>query len=442
MRTLWLTLLSLIIVPSVSTANPLDAFGLGARSISMGGAFTSIADDSSANYYNPAGLAQGDDLRFDLGYLYSEPTMRFNGADANVDLAKGMQAGVVLPGDILGTHFGIGIGMYLLDDRITRVRALPQQQPRFVLFDNRLQRLYISANFAVEPIEHLFIGGGLTFFAGTTGTLDVTGSVSLVDSERTELQASINVDIESDRYPQFGILYAPDAPWSVGLVYRHEFFLRLNLGTHVTGQILLDTDPEAPVVLVEEGKFFMDSANANLYSPRQLVLGGSYDFGPVTVSADIGWYMWSGFQAPASELALELELGTLDFSIPEPDPIQAPNFVDLVIPRIGVEATVLDTEYVGMDMRLGYFFEDTPAPDQPGITNYADSAKHGISCGMGLRFSDFSSVFPKPILLDMSFLYVHMTDRTYIKDDASDLIGDYLIDGYALSASVLLGVLF
>src|SRR6185437_2420887 len=34
------------------------SYGVGARSLGMGGAFVSVADDSSATYWNPAGLSQ------------------------------------------------------------------------------------------------------------------------------------------------------------------------------------------------------------------------------------------------------------------------------------------------------------------------------------------------------------------------------------------------
>ncbi|UCD63215.1 MAG: PorV/PorQ family protein [Candidatus Zixiibacteriota bacterium] len=41
---------------------------VGARAVALGGAFTGLADDESALYYNPAGIASIDEKRFILGY--------------------------------------------------------------------------------------------------------------------------------------------------------------------------------------------------------------------------------------------------------------------------------------------------------------------------------------------------------------------------------------
>jgi len=42
---------------------------VGARAVAMGGAFTGLANDESALYYNPAGIATFEEDRFILGYL-------------------------------------------------------------------------------------------------------------------------------------------------------------------------------------------------------------------------------------------------------------------------------------------------------------------------------------------------------------------------------------
>ena len=43
---------------SSAAAQPIDTFGMGSRSIAMGGAVTADVEDFTANYYNPAGLAR------------------------------------------------------------------------------------------------------------------------------------------------------------------------------------------------------------------------------------------------------------------------------------------------------------------------------------------------------------------------------------------------
>jgi len=60
-------------IPSTTRANPIDAFGWGSRATAMGGAATAASEDAAANYYNPAGLVRGRDLRIDLGYRYAQP---------------------------------------------------------------------------------------------------------------------------------------------------------------------------------------------------------------------------------------------------------------------------------------------------------------------------------------------------------------------------------
>ncbi|MFA5139465.1 MAG: PorV/PorQ family protein [Elusimicrobiota bacterium] len=52
-----------------TTAAPILQVPLGARAVGMGGAFTGLADDGSALYYNPAGLSTLDSREFSVMYL-------------------------------------------------------------------------------------------------------------------------------------------------------------------------------------------------------------------------------------------------------------------------------------------------------------------------------------------------------------------------------------
>ena len=73
-----------------TTAAKFLSIGIGPRAISMGGAFTSIANDASAIYWNPAGIAYTD---------------QFQGFFTNTSLFAGISlnyVGLIVPGGDVG----------------------------------------------------------------------------------------------------------------------------------------------------------------------------------------------------------------------------------------------------------------------------------------------------------------------------------------------------
>lgn len=424
-------------MPSTASANPLDAFGFGARAVGMGGAATAVSTDVAANYYNPAGLAAGDGLRLDLGYAFVRPEMRIAGGDQNVDDSRGFQGGVALPGEVLGRRVGFSLGLHLPDERVSRIRALPQRQPRWVLWDNRPQRVVISSSLALEVIDGLFIGGGLTYLANTGGTLDITGDVGLRDVELTRLSSAVDVDLKSVRYWTVGALYRGDG-WRIGATWREDFSLALDLDVRVTGRIL----SRPGVEVVPEGLFLLRSINDNLYSPQQVFVGAAVELGDWLVAADLGWLDWSAFPSPTARLELELELAPLSFELPLPAEPLDPDFHDIFVPRVGVEWRAAAGEWGAFLLRGGGFYEPSPAPDQPGETNYVDGDKLAGALGVGVRLADPSGVFPQPIELDVAAQVIRVMARTYLKDDPADAIGDYTADGWAYGITAGLGLVF
>ena len=72
--------------------------GIGARAMSMGGAFTAVADDASAVFWNPAGLSQLTDNQIFLsaddpgefssaGFIYRPPAKAFRRRQLTIGLA-------------------------------------------------------------------------------------------------------------------------------------------------------------------------------------------------------------------------------------------------------------------------------------------------------------------------------------------------------------------
>lgn len=409
-----------------AAANPLDAFGYGARAVGLGGAVTATSTDVSANYYNPAGLAAAEHLRLDLGYAFVRPRLTMSGGDQNVDDSRGFQGGVALPGELFGRRVGFSLGLHLPDERVSRIRALPERQPRWVLWDNRPQRVVISSSVALETLDDLFVGVGLTYLANTGGTLDIQGDVGLFDVGLTRLDSAVDVDLAAVRYLTAGLLYVGDG-WRVGVAWRQDFSLELDLNVRVDGAVL-----SAPgVAVVPEGLFLLRSLNQTLYSPQQIFVGGAIDVGDWRFSADLGWLDWSRFPTPTARLELELDLAPLTFELPLPAEPIPPDFHDIVVPRAGIEWRALDGEWGRLDLRTGGFYEPSPAPDQPGATNYVDGDKWAAALGIGLALADPSGILPHPVQLDVGAQVIRMMPRTYLKADPADPVGDFIAEGWA-----------
>jgi long-chain fatty acid transport protein len=434
---------ALLTLASPGRANPLDYFGVGPRAMGLGGSLTALADDFSATHYNPAGLATRDALQLELGYLRVDPTLTLNDQDLGVDGVHAFQGGLVVPGKLGGHRLAVALGLHLPDERITRLRALPAAQPRFALYDNHPQRLVLTTSVAFEIIpDKVSLGAGLTYLSDTRGSLDVTGLVDFENAGNTTLVSSVDVDFVAARSPSFGLLFRPTPDLRVGLTYREEFDLTLDIGVAVNGDIVLDGASENPIPLVEGATLTLGSRNSNLFSPRSLVLGVAWtrpaaDGLPpcTTITAEIGWHQWSRMKSPTANLTTSLEAGSLPIALP-PTPLPLdPDFHDILIARAGYEQRLIELPHFVLHGRVGAFFEPSPAPIQRGESNFVDNDKIGLGLGFSLAFRDLTEVLPRPFFLDFGFQYIGLLERVHDKLDPSDPSGDYTSDGHFVGFS-------
>jgi long-chain fatty acid transport protein len=433
---------ALLFLCASAHANPIDALGLGSRAIGMGGAATAISDDAAANYYNPAGLVAGKDLRIDVGYRYAQPILRINGRDLGVDAARGFEIGLDAPGNIGPFRFAVGVALWLPDQRLTRTRSLSYAQPRFVYYDNRLQRLLFSANLAIQIVRGLYIGGGLTFMSRTLGDLFLKGSVAVSDPDQSSLQTSIGVDLVAVRYPQAGIMWEATRNLSFGVTYRHSFTLSVDQAFQINGNV---GDPGLPPV-VDNGYFKAHSITADMFQPWQLTGGAAFRFlRRVLVAVDLTYAAWSEFPVPAANLDLSVDIGpvfTPKIMIPAKRVYPETKFHDIVIPRIGVEWRAFERPKINLDARFGYSYEPTPVPEQIGESNFVDNDKHTFSLGLGLEFPRLQPILQQPLMLDAHFGLTYLPERETHKMSPIDPVGDYVSDGYVVQIGLTLRTRF
>ncbi len=416
-------------------ANPIDAFGYGARAAALGSAYSAVADDSAANYYNPAGLAQSSDLRIDIGYQFARPLVEVSGQRQPLLDTRGLTAGVVLPGRIGPVRFAFGVSLFLPDQHVTRIRVLSFDQPRLHMYDNRTQRLYLAANLAVHIYRGLYVGGGLAFMSRSSGTVYLRGRIGISDPERSELTPSIRQDLLAIRYPQVGLLFAVTPNLSLGLTYRHRFALDLEQGFQIDAQV---ADPgQRPVV--DKGSLKELARSVDLFQPWQLVAAAAARFSRVLVSFDLTYARWREQPPPAAVFTLDLDIGQLTDLVKLPKSKDYPpvGFRDLLIPAVGVEWRALDGYGpLSLDARAGYRYEGSPIPEQDGESSLGDSDKHIFSIGLGAELAGLTKVLPRPIAFDGYVGLTYLPTRTFRKSDPRSAVGDFTVAGNVIQTGI------
>ena len=432
--------IALLLAASRADANPMDAFGFGSRAAAMAGAATAAARDISANYYNPAGIAVAQQLAIDVGYLYASPHMSWNDRDAGVDETRGTSMGLIVPGRVHGIEIALGTGLFLPDDRLTRVKSEAITEPRFIYYDNRTQRLYLAANLGVRVAHDVWIGGGLVWMSQTNGTVNLSGRIGFPDADQSDLRLAMKYDLEAVRYPQFGVLWRVQHDLWLGLTYRHEFELDLAQTFRIDGDVGSVSSP-----VIQNGFIQVASHSTDLFQPAQLAAGMAWTVAPRWLAtADVVYEHWSGFSNPGARIDLTHDLKDFErlVHIPATLPPQAPYFHDIVVLRAGFEHQLLShLERFSWLLRGGYSFEPSPVPEQWGETSFADGDKHTFSAGGGMVIQRVPCL-PQPVAIDAHLAYTFMPDRTTLKNRETDPVGDFTAGGWVLSTGITARVRF
>jgi long-chain fatty acid transport protein len=422
-------------------ANPLDPFGFGSRATAMGGAGAADVRDFSANYYNPAGLALAERPEISVGYMNVDHHLSINGQDSGVNPVRAMAAGIVAPGKLAGIPFAFGFGLHLPDDWISRVRALPQDQPRWELYDNRNQRLFLSANLAVSPWPWLQIGGGASFMSSTTATLDITGQANIFTPEQSQLRSAVSADLTAVRYPQAGVRVALSKKVALALVYRGQFSLDLDLKATIRGNISGLTT----------ALYDFTTNSVNNFLPQQVVVGGAWDLTrDFRLDLDVTWVNWSAYVPPVADVQVSLNIpapsggwpaGITPPTTPAPTVIVPIVMHDRVVPHLGFEWRAVDARNWTGFVRGGYEYDQSPIGAQTGLTNYVDRDRHAFSFGFGVKATDLLAELPHELRLDVHGQFSYLPTETTLKSDPADLVGDYSAGGtiWNMGATLTMG---
>lgn len=369
--------------------------GIGARAISMGGAFTGVADDESALYYNPAGMIQVDGHRAHMEYMLVFPRvyLQRGSGPKEVYLDKTIEApvlGIIL--DIsrrwkFSRKVRVGFISCFSDNfKVAgKMRYGTFYDPYYPLYGDSSADQMLSAwvNGAVEIFPWLFVGGGFTF--GTNGSnVDLRMALDPSTFDLVVTRSKVTWQMTTEIQPMFGFLVKPLARLRIGFVFRKGMKLLFNNGINIPASIVVDSE-------IVPFPIPINVPVHSHYRPLQYALGASYKLKDnLLLAFDVTYYDWRQYKDEAERF--------LD------PPMKA-----VWVPRFGIE--YFPTAHLAL--RTGYGYKPSPLKQQRGTwVNYADNDVHAFSCGAGYFWNPFG-LFKRPAEFALFYQFSYLVPRTF-----------------------------
>ena len=416
-----------------------EEYGVGPRDAAMGNAYTAVADDFAAAFYNPAGLSQPEGFHFTAGYKFLSPrvTAKMDGfaPDEFTDYPTthwgmiGLTTDLQIPKIINPKYtapFAFGTAIAICNFLHSYTNYYDDRTPYYYRYQDRPVAL-LSAYFGMSAriANWVSIGGGLVLAPSITNIdARVRTDVYLPEGSFESNQGTVN-RAKSIIDPVLGVLFripiaGVEDRLRVGLVWKDEVRVIDGNGVAQNRTILHtpNTDQEWSPVPTQ----VVPVQTLTGYSPMQATLGlAARPYTGALISADTIWKRWSVWKT---------------YFYNEPDP----PFADTIQQRIGFEQRFLTQSAAWLEywaLRAGWYYEPSPAPSQDNEWNLLDNDKHVTTTGFGLRLDRVLGVIKTPINLDANF-QAHWLESETIENDKDDAFPKITTGGQVYSGTVAL----
>ena len=229
---------------------------LGQRAPGMGGAFTGIADDPSAAYYNPAALSNLSTLQLEVGLpvVAIDQLRVFGGLVRGSGSNSDSLVALALP-TMIGAAAGVGPKDGTGNERLTLALSLLIPWQRQVFLRQALQVTDASAVHIVQESEQtLMLGASLSVRLGIFSIgaslfyihqnvfwlTSQTGTASACGVASCTVEQAYNHSTQLEGWfgafsPRLGLLLKPTPQWSIGLMASLSSFRMFGAGGFKTG---------------------------------------------------------------------------------------------------------------------------------------------------------------------------------------------------------------
>jgi len=427
-----------------------EVLGAGPRSSAMMVGTATVTGPAGV-FYNPGALTRAKETEVHAGFQITDLSLEINGRDINEEDMTTSLLGIVHPTELLGKKLAIGAMISIPFKRISRFLTLPLDQPQFIYFGTRNQRMVVMAAGSVKITEWLSIGAGLQMLLDTFSEPDFTLVQDPDSSNDFTNPAADALEAQSFGFasavqqpvmaPLAGILLTPFQGWSLGVTYRGEVKSTISAPLKVTIE-----EVNLFGLTLAQSRFLLPNEGEVFFSPQQISAGLAYTSPEekLTVEVNATWFDFSACPPtfPAGLPSFTGGLGEIILPVPGFLPLKPPS-KDVVVPALGIEWKPYGGESMDVWLRGGYAYRPTMLHEDRSLTNYLDATTHVIGAGFGLMFRNWSRFVPKPLSVD-AYAQMHiLEERDILKDDpASSRFGDLRISGILIGGGLELTLQF
>ena len=391
-RRLVYSFLTVVFVLFLSTS----AFGAGfalyegsARGNVLGAGLTASADDPSAVFYNPAGITQLKGRQAMAGVTLISPmiSVETQGVPALGTVNSDFKRNWFFPPHAYYTHqlnekWWAGFGLF---SRFGLGTEFDSNWPgRYNSYKANIQTLELNPNIAYKINDKLSIAGGLSlmwFDLELCRKLN-TGALGVGDTD---------FQLDGDSFGwglNLAIHYKPTDWMQAGVSYRSR------VSQHVEGDVSVSRQISVPALGVNITNM---GATGNLHLPDMIFAGVNFNIRPdLTLGGGIYWTRWDTYD--------KLQI---NFDRPFGAPASSQSTTRKAWDN--VYRFLIGTEWkvnANWDLRLGYAFDECPAPDDTVDYILPDNDRHMFSFGFGYHRNNWA--------LDFSYTYMMILDRNEI----------------------------
>jgi len=350
----------------------------GARAMAQAGAFAARANDPSAMYFNPAGLAWQDMPAFYGGVTAIIPTSSFYGPLQNNTNMKTESP----------NQFFNPINFYFAYPTLDKLHmgvsvnnpfGLGSQWPedwvgRYLTTKVSLQTYFINYSLSYKITDDFAVAAGFSYVLGTV-SLDRAVAIPLTASAG---EPRVHLDLSGT-----------SAGWNVGALYK--LTPDLSIGASYRSSVKVDANgtatfnPDYATLHLPQG-----GVSAGLTLPATGYLGVAYTVSPdIQVEADYQYIGWSSY----NQLAFT-------FQADGSQVVQPKNYKNTYILRLGGEYKYCED----LRIRAGYYYDHSPVDAAYVDPILPDANRSGLNIGFGYNFT-------KNFNVDVAYLLILFDER-------------------------------